>query len=80
MWAELATRSLLREMPVSGATRRADGSIHYWLRLPLSSRGIEADLVLCHDRYLPADAAVDPDRAAMWVDLSLRLDREFVPA
>jgi hypothetical protein len=80
MWAELATRSLLREVPVSGATRLADGSMHYWLRLPLSSSGVEADLVLCHDRYLPAEAAVDPDRAAMWVDLSLRRDREFVPA
>lgn len=80
MWAELATRSLLRETPVSGATRLKDGSIHYWLRLPLSSNGVEADMVLCHDRYLPAEAAVDPDRAAMRVDLLLRRDREFVPA
>lgn len=80
MWAELATRSLLRETPVSGATRLKDGSIHYWLRLPLSSNGGEADMVLCHDRYLPAEAAVDPDRAAMRVDLLLRRDREFVPA
>jgi hypothetical protein len=67
MWAELATRSLLREMPVSGAT-------------PLSSNGVEADMVLCHDRYLPAEAVADPDRAAHRVDLSLRRDREFVPA
>ena len=37
-------------------------------------------MVLCHDRYLPAEAAVDPDRAAMRVDLLLRRDREFVPA
>ena len=34
----------------------ADGSMHYWLRLPLSSNGVEADMVLCHDRYLPAEA------------------------
>jgi hypothetical protein len=48
--------------------------------LSLSSNGVEADLVLCHDRYLPAEAVVDPDRAAHRVDLSLRRDREFVPA
>lgn len=80
MWAELATRALVREIPVSGATRLADGSIHYWLRLPLSSNGAEVDLVLCHDRYLPAEAAADPDRAALRVDLSLRRDRNFAPA
>lgn len=80
MWAELATRAMVREIPVSGATRMADGSIHYWLRLPLSSNGAEADLVLCHDRYLPAEAAVDPDRAALRVDLSLRLDRDLAAA
>lgn len=80
MWAELATRALLREIPVSGATRLADGSIHYWLRLPLSSNGTEADMVLCHDRYLPAEAAVDPDRAAMRADLSLRRDRSLAAA
>lgn len=80
MWAELATRALLREIPVSGATRLADGSIHYWLRLPLSSNGTEVDMVLCHDRYLPPEAAVDPDRAAMRADLSLRRDRSFAAA
>ncbi|MEQ1783851.1 MAG: PAS domain-containing protein [Hyphomonadaceae bacterium] len=74
MWAELATRSMLRAMPVSGMTRMKDGTLHYWLRLPLSSDGIEADMVLCHDRYLPAEASVDPDMAAMRVDLSLRRD------
>ena len=74
MWAELATRSMLRAMPVSGMTRMNDGTVHYWLRLPLSSDGIEADMVLCHDRYLPADAVMDPDKAAMRVDLSLRRD------
>ncbi len=74
MWAELATRSMLRAMPVSGVTRMADGSLHYWLRLPLSSDGVEADMVLCHDRYLPAEASVDPDKAAMRVDLALRRD------
>jgi hypothetical protein len=80
MWTELATRSILRAMPVSGATRLADGSIHYWLRLPMSSDGVQADMVLCHDRYLPAEAAVDPDRAALRVDLSLRRDRDLIPA
>lgn len=74
MWAELAARSMLRTMPVSGVTRMTDGTLHYWLRLPLSSDGIEADMVLCHDRYLPPEASVDPDKAAMRVDLSLRRD------
>lgn len=74
MWAELATRAMLRSMPVSGMTRMSDGSVHYWLRLPMSSDGVEADLVLCHDRYLPAEALADPDRAASKVDLSLRRD------
>ena len=74
MWAELATRAMLRAMPVSGVTRMADGTMHYWLRLPLSSDGIEADMVLCHDRYLPAEAAVDPDKAATLADLLLRRD------
>lgn len=74
MWAELATRALLRETPVSGMTRLSDGSVHYWLRLPMSSDGAEADLVLCHDRYLPAEAIADPDRAASRIDMLLRLD------
>ncbi len=74
MWAELATRAMLRSVPVSGMTRMSDGSVHYWLRLPMSSDGVEADLVLCHDRYLPAEALADPDRAASKADLSLRRD------
>jgi hypothetical protein len=74
MWAELAARAMVRAMPVSGVTRLADGTLHYWLRLPLSSNGVEADMVLCHDRYLPPEASVDPDKAAMRVDLSLRRD------
>jgi hypothetical protein len=74
MWAELATRAMLRAMPVSGMTRLSDGMVHFWLRLPLSSDGIEADMVLCHDRYLPAEALADPEGAALRVDMSLRLD------
>lgn len=80
MWSEMAARSMLRAIPVSGATRMADGSMHYWLRLPLSSNGVEADMVLCHDRYLPPEAAVDPDRAAMRADMSLRRDRSLAAA
>lgn len=75
MWGEMATRAMLRETPVSGVNRLADGSFHYWLRLPMSSDGVEADMVLCHDRYLPAEAGADPDRAALRVDLSLRRDQ-----
>lgn len=74
MWAELAARSMLRAMPVSGMTKMQDGTLHFWLRLPMSSNGVEADMVLCHDRYLPAEAAADLDRAAMRVDMSLRRD------
>jgi hypothetical protein len=75
MWAELATRAMVRAAPVSGVTKLADGSVHFWLRLPLSSDGVEADMVLCHDRYLPSEALADPDRAAMRADLSLRRDQ-----
>lgn len=75
MWGEMATRAILRAVPVSGVNRLADGTLHHWLRLPMSSTGAEVDMVLCHDRYLPPEAGVDPDRAALWVDLSLRLDR-----
>lgn len=74
MWAELAAKSLARLSPVAGRTRMADGSIHYWLRLPMSSDGVMADLVLCHDRYLPAEALLDPERAARAADQALRLD------
>jgi hypothetical protein len=79
MWAELAARAMLRGIPVSGTDRLPDGSVHYWLRLPMSSDGADADMVLCHDRYLPAEALADPDRAAQRVDMSLRRDA-LVPA
>ncbi|RYY99126.1 MAG: PAS domain-containing protein [Alphaproteobacteria bacterium] len=74
MWSELAARCMLRATPVSGMSRLADGSLHFWLRLPLSSDGETADMVLCHDRYLPAEALADPDRAALQIDMSLRRD------
>ncbi len=74
MWGELATRALLRAIPVSGAERLRDGSFHFWLRLPMSSDGSEIDMVLCHDRYLPPEALADVDRAAQRADMSLRLD------
>lgn len=79
MWAEMAARAMLRAIPVSGVSRMDDGSLHYWLRLPVSSNGVEADMVLCHDRYLPAEAVSDPDKAALRIDLSLRRDH-LVPA
>jgi hypothetical protein len=74
MWTELAARSLARLAPVAGRTLLPDGIVHYWLRLPMSSDGTMADLVLCHDRYLPADALDHPERAAREADLALRLD------
>jgi len=80
MWAEMATRAILRSQPVSGVTKLADGSFHFWLRLPMSSDGVQADMVLCHDRYLPAEAMEDLERAAQRVDMSLRRDRAFAAA
>jgi hypothetical protein len=76
MWTELAARALARLAPVSGVSRSPDGSLHFWLRLPLSSDGEMADLVLCHDRYLPAEAAADPDQACLRADRMLRRDCE----
>jgi hypothetical protein len=78
MWTELAAKALARLAPVSGQTRLPNGMIHYWLRLPMSSDGRMADLVLCHDRYLPADA--NPEEAAREADLALRLDAEELAA
>ncbi len=80
MWTELAARALARLAPVSGVARTPCGMIHFWLRLPMSSDGKMADLVLCHDRYLPADCLVDPDRAAREADRALRLDAEELVA
>lgn len=78
MWTELAARALARLAPVSGQTRLPNGMIHYWLRLPMSSDGRMADLVLCHDRYLPADA--NPEEAAREADMALRLDADELAA
>lgn len=74
MWTELAARALARLAPVAGRTSLPNGLIHYWLRLPMSSNGAMADLVLCHDRYLPAASLDDPERAAREADMALRLD------
>lgn len=74
MWTELAAKALARLAPVSGRTRLPDGTVHYWLRLPMSSDGVMADQVLCHDRYLPAASLDDPEAAARAADAALRLD------
>jgi hypothetical protein len=73
-WTELAAKALARLAPVAGRTRLDDGTIHFWLRLPMSSDGVMADQVLCHDRFLPAEAIADPERAAREADLARRLD------
>lgn len=73
-WSEAPMRALRLLAPVSGRTRTADGGVHFWIRLPMSSDGASADLILCHDRYLPAEAMADPDRAARAADMALRLD------
>jgi hypothetical protein len=74
VWTELAARALLRMQPVKGRTKLADGTIHYWLRLPMSAEGGKADMVLCHDRFLPPELADDPDAACREADRRLRLD------
>lgn len=73
-WMDATHQAMNRRDAVSGRTRLADGRVHFWLRLPMSSDGVHADLVLCHDRYLPSDALADPDMAARAADLALRLD------
>jgi len=73
-WTVLAAKALARLAPVAGRTRLDDGAIHYWLRLPMSSDGMMADQVLCHDRFLPAESVADPEAAARKADLALRLD------
>ena len=73
-WTQLAAKTLARLAPIAGRTRLEDGTIHFWLRLPMSSDGVMADQVLCHDRFLPAEAIVDPEEAARKADMALRLD------
>lgn len=76
MWTELAARSMLRATPVSGMSKLSDGSIHFWLRLPLSSNGVEADMwccatiATCRLKRWPIPIAL-----RWWVDMNLRLDR-----
>lgn len=79
-WADAAQRALDTLMPVAGRSITSDGRVHFWLRLPISSDGKAADLVLCHDRFLPLDAQQDPEAAAKVADKALRLDAEAVPA
>lgn len=73
-WMDATHQAMNRRDAVSGCTRLADGRVHFWLRLPMSSDGVHADMVLCHDRYLTLDALADPDMAARAADLALRLD------
>ena len=79
-WTELAAKALARLSPVAGRTRLDNGMIHYWLRLPMSSDGVMADQVLCHDRFLSAESIADPDRAAREADIALRLDHAELEA
>jgi hypothetical protein len=73
-WTDAPAKTLARVSPSAGRTRLADGTVHFWIRLPMSSDGVNADLVLCHDRYLPPEALIDPDRAARTANQALRLD------
>jgi len=73
-WSELANRALARLQPVSGRTRLEDGTIHYWLRLPMANDDGTVDTVLCHDRYLAPELGDDPDAACKEANRRLRLD------
>lgn len=79
-WSEGLSRSLQMLKPVMGRTRTEDGMVHFWLRLPMSSDGETADLVLCHDRFLPMEALTDPDRYARSADQMRRLDSNELQA
>jgi hypothetical protein len=73
-WNEALDEALGAEKAVVGRTRLSDGSIHFWMRLPMSSDGAGADMVLCHDRFLPAESLGDLEAAARKADQDLRLD------
>ncbi len=73
-WNEALDEAVDAQKAVVGRTRLADGTIHFWMRLPMSSDGVRADLVLCHDRFLPAEALADLEAAARRADKSLRID------
>jgi hypothetical protein len=73
-WSELANRALARLQPVSGRTRLDNGTIHYWLRLPMANDDGTVDTVLCHDRYLAPELGDDPETACKEANRRLRLD------
>lgn len=73
-WEDGLRRAVEDCRPVIGRSRTADGMLHYWMRLPLSSDGVTVDEVLCHDRILPMEAMSDPDAAARDADRAMRLD------
>jgi hypothetical protein len=78
-WTAGAEQAISDLAPMYGETRMPCGGVHFWLRLPLSSDGRNADLVLCHDRYLASDAIENPECAARAADEALQRDL-FEPA
>lgn len=79
-WSDGVRETLDRVRPVSGRSILEDGRVHFWMRLPMSTDGERADLALCHDRFLAAEALSDPDRAARAADRLLRIDIDEVQA
>jgi hypothetical protein len=79
-WCEGLHRALDLCQPVMGQSPTADGGVHYWMRLPMSSDGVTLDLVFCHDWILSAEALVDPELAARKANRALRIDREELVA
>jgi len=54
-WCDAILTVLDTRSPISGMTKREDGSIHVWLRLPLLDQDGELTQVMCHDQLLSAD-------------------------
>jgi hypothetical protein len=75
-WCEGLHQALDLRHPVFGQSPTLDGGVHFWMRLPMSTDGVAADLVLCHDRILPPEALTDPEQAARKANSALRIDRE----
>lgn len=79
-WCEALHQTLDLRSPTVGRSRTPDGGVHFWMRLPMSTDGVTADLVLCHDRILPAEALIDPEQAARTANNALRTDRDELTA
>lgn len=59
-WTDIVETVISDCVPKSGRDVWADGGVHVWVRLPLSSGRGQVDMVLCYDRVvLPEDKLSD---------------------